>query len=56
VQIVKVLKASPACSGLSKLLCNDTGHEYETFSFHTKSFILMACVIAKHVEPHINIK
>jgi hypothetical protein len=35
VQIVKIIKVSPACSRLSKLLRNDTGHEYETFSFHT---------------------
>jgi len=36
VQIVKIIKASPTCSRLSKLLLNDTGHEHETFSFHTK--------------------
>jgi len=36
VQIVKIIKASPSCSRLSKLLCTDTGHEYKTFIFHTK--------------------
>jgi hypothetical protein len=40
VQIVNFIKARPLNSRLFKLLCNNTGSEYETLIFHTEIRLL----------------